>query len=100
MIADSQGENRLIVFEDFAQFFFQLSLGKHVLDTAPGRLSSLSGRRCLWPPLGALHHGIEILRFLGFPKKLVVDIEVFVYAFAHCSRKALEINRIDHARQA
>jgi hypothetical protein len=33
--------------------------------------------------------------FFGFAKKLIIDIEMFVCAFAHCSRKALEINRID-----
>ncbi len=42
MIRCSQGEDRLIVFEDFAQFFFQLPLGKHVLDAAPGSLAALA----------------------------------------------------------
>jgi hypothetical protein len=40
------------------------------------------------------------MRFFGFPEKLIVDIEMFVFAFTHCSRKALEINRIDHAGTA
>jgi hypothetical protein len=35
------------------------------------------------------------VRLLGFTEKLIVDIEMFVFAFAHGSRKALEINRID-----
>jgi hypothetical protein len=35
------------------------------------------------------------MRFFGFAKKLIVDIKMFVFAFAHCQRKALEINRID-----
>jgi hypothetical protein len=38
------------------------------------------------------------VRFFGFPEKLIVDVEMFVFAFAHCSRKALEINRIDQPR--
>jgi hypothetical protein len=35
------------------------------------------------------------MRFFGLAKKLIIDIEMFVFAFAHFSRKALEINRID-----
>jgi hypothetical protein len=35
------------------------------------------------------------VRFFGLPEKFIVDIKMFVFAFAHCSRKALEINRID-----
>jgi hypothetical protein len=33
--------------------------------------------------------------FFGLPEKLIVNIEMFVFAFAHFSRKALEINGID-----
>jgi len=46
-------------------------------------------------PFSALQQGIEVVRFFGFPEKLVIDIKMFVFAFAHCSRKALEINRIN-----
>jgi hypothetical protein len=35
--------------------------------------------------------------FFSLAKKLIVDVEMFVFAFAHFSRKALEINRIDQA---
>jgi hypothetical protein len=38
------------------------------------------------------------VRFFGLAKKLIVDIEMFVFAFAHFSRKAPEINRIDKAQ--
>jgi hypothetical protein len=86
---------RLFVFEDVAQFFFKLTLGQHVLDAAPRRLAALAGRRGFGPPFGAFDQRIEVMRFFGFAKKLIVDIEMFVVAFAHCSRKALEINRID-----
>jgi hypothetical protein len=37
------------------------------------------------------------MRFLGFTEKLFVDVEMFVFAFAHFSRKALEINGIEQA---
>ncbi|MGA2187447.1 MAG: hypothetical protein ABSH33_02885 [Steroidobacteraceae bacterium] len=84
-----------IVFEDVAQLFFQLPFGENVLDPAPRRLAALSGGSGLGPALGAFYERIEVMRFFGFAKKLIVDIEVFVVAFAHCSRKALEINRID-----
>jgi hypothetical protein len=33
--------------------------------------------------------------FFGFAKKLVVDVEMFVVAFTHFSRKAPEINGIE-----
>jgi hypothetical protein len=35
------------------------------------------------------------MRFFGLAKKLIIDVEMFVFAFAHFSRKAPEINRID-----
>ncbi len=84
-----------IVFEDIAQLFFQLPLGEHVLDAAPSRLAALTGSRRFGPTLGAFYQRIEVMRFFGFAKKLIIDIKMFVVAFAHCSRKALEINRID-----
>ena len=89
-------KKRLFVLEDIAQLFFQLALGQHVLDAAPRRLPAfITGRRGFRSPFGALDQRIEVMGFFGFAKKLIVDIEVFVVAFAHCSRKALEINRID-----
>jgi hypothetical protein len=84
-----------IVFEDIAQLFFQLPLGEHVLDAAPSRLAALTGGRRFGPTFRSALSGIEVMRFFGFAKKLIVDIKMFVFAFAHCSRKALEINRID-----
>ena len=85
----------LIVFENVAQLFFQLPFGEHVLDTAPGRLPAFADSSGFRPPFGAFYQRIEVMRFFGFAKKLIVDIKVFVFAFAHCWRKALEINRID-----
>jgi hypothetical protein len=84
-----------IVFENVAQLFFQLPLGEHVLYTAPSRLAALAYGRRFGAPLGSFQQWIEIMGFFGFAKKLIIDIEMFVCAFAHCSRKALEINRID-----
>ena len=76
--------------------FKALTLGKHILDAAPGCLAALfTGSRGFGPTLSAFYQRIEVMRFFGFAKKLIVDIKMFVVAFAHCSRKALEINRID-----
>jgi hypothetical protein len=85
----------LIVFEDIAQLFFQLALGDYVFHTAPGSLPAFAHRGRFGTPFGALQHGIELLRFFGFAEKLIVYVKMFVFAFAHCSRKAPEINRID-----
>jgi hypothetical protein len=38
------------------------------------------------------------VRFFGFAEKLIVDIEMFVFAFAHFWRKAPEINGIRSAQ--
>jgi hypothetical protein len=38
------------------------------------------------------------VRFFGFPEKLIVNIEMFVFAFTHFSRKALEINGIEQLK--
>ncbi len=84
-----------VVFEDVFQFFFELPLGEHVLDPAPGSLAFLAGGRGFGPAFGTLYEGIEVMGFFGFPEKLIVNIEMFVFAFAHCSGKALQINRID-----
>jgi hypothetical protein len=84
-----------IVFENVAQLFFQLALGKNVLDAAPSRLAPLAYGGRFRPALCPVYERIEVMRFFGFAKKLIVDVEMFVVAFAHCSRKALEINRID-----
>ena len=92
---DAHRARLLIVFEDIAQLFFQLPLGEHILDPAPRRLAALTGGRRFGPTLSAFYQRIEVMRFFGFAKKLIVDIEMFVFAFAHFSRKALEINRID-----
>jgi hypothetical protein len=86
---------RSIVFEDIAQLSFQLPLGKDILNPAPGRFAALAGSGGFGSALSAFYQRIEVVRFFGFAKKLVVDIEMFVVAFTHCSRKALEINRID-----
>ena len=84
-----------VVFEYIAQFLFQLTLGEDILDAAPSGFPPLRGCRRLGPALGALNQGIEIMRFFGFAKKLIIDIEMFVVSFTHFSRKALEINGID-----
>src|SRR5437773_51660 len=84
-----------LVFEDFAQFFFQLPLRKHVLDAAPRGLAALAHGNRLGAALRTLNQWIEVMRFFGLAKKLLVDIEMFVFAFAHFSRKAPEINRIN-----
>ena len=88
-------ERASVVFEYFAQFLFQLPLGEHVFHPAPCRLAAFGCGHGFGAPFGPLDQGIEVVRFLGFPEKLIIDIEMFVFAFAHCSRKALEINRID-----
>jgi hypothetical protein len=88
----------LIVFEDIAQLFFQLAFGDYVFDSAPSSLATFAHRRRFGAPFGTLQHGIELLRFFGFPEKLIVNVKMFVFAFAHCSRKAPEINRIDQPR--
>jgi len=88
-------ERASVVFEYFAQFLFQLPLGEHVFHPAPCRLAAFSGGHGLGAPFRTLNQGIEVVRLFGFPEKLIVDIEMFVCTFAHCSRKAPEINRID-----
>jgi hypothetical protein len=85
----------LIVLENIAQFLFQLTLGEYVFHSAPRGLAAFARRRHFWTPFGAFDEGIEVVSLFGFPEKLIVDIKMFVFAFAHCSRKALEINRID-----
>jgi len=87
-----------LVFEDFAQLFFQLPLGKHILDAAPRGLATLADGNRLGAALRAFYQWIEVMRFFGLAKKLIVDIEMFVFAFAHFSRKAPEINRIDQPK--
>ena len=87
-----------LVFEDFAQLFFQLPLGKDVLDAAPRSLAALAYGNRLGAALRTLDQRIEVMRFFGLAKKLIVDIEMFVFAFAHFSRKAPEINRIDRPK--
>ena len=96
MAAGTAGVNTFsLVFEDFAQLFFQLPFGKHVLDPAPRRFAPLAHGGRLGAALRALYQRIEVMRFFSLAKKLIVDIEMFVFAFAHFSRKAPEINRID-----
>ena len=71
----------------------------------PRRLPPGSRRLCracrreplLGPPLGALQQGIEVMGFFGFAQELIVNIKMFVFAFTHFSRKALEINGIEQA---
>jgi hypothetical protein len=87
-----------LVFEDFAQLFFQLPLGKHVLDAAPCRLATLAHGSHLGAALRTLYQWIEVMRFFGLAKKLIIDVEMFVFAFAHFWRKAPEINRIDQPK--
>ncbi|MEA3140476.1 MAG: hypothetical protein QOK23_2645 [Gammaproteobacteria bacterium] len=85
----------LIVLEYFAQFLFQLPLGQHVFYPAPCSLAAFARGHRFRAAFGALDEGIEIVRFFGFAEKLIVDIEMFVFAFAHFWRKAPEINGID-----
>jgi hypothetical protein len=85
----------LIVFENVFELFFELTFGENVLDTAPRRFAALAGGSRFGPTLRAFYQRIEVMGFFGFAKKLIVDIEMFVFAFAHCSRKTLEINGID-----
>ena len=87
--------NQLFVFENVAQLFFQLTFREHILDPAPRRLTAFARRGRFGSTFRALQQWIEIMRFFGFAKKFIIDIEMFVFAFAHFSRKALEINRID-----
>ena len=96
MAAGAAGVKTLsLVFEDIAQLFFQLALGKHILDAAPRSLAAFAHGNSLRPAFCAFYQRIEVMRFFGLAKKLIVDIEMFVFAFAHFSGKALEINRID-----
>ena len=91
---------KLIVLENVAQFFFQLALGENVFQSAPRCLAAFGGRSHFGAALSALQKGIEVVRFFGFPEKLIVDIEMFVFAFAHCWRKVPEINRISPIAEA
>src|SRR6202047_1867536 len=84
-----------LVFEDFAQLFFQLPLGKHVLDAAPRSLATLAHGNRLGAALRAFYQRIEVMRFFRLAKKLIVDVEMFVFAFADFSSKAPEITRFD-----
>jgi hypothetical protein len=88
----------LIVFKYISQFLFQLAFCKYVFDPAPSRLAAFTGSHRFGTPFCALNEGIEVVRFFGFPEKLIVNIEMFVFAFAHFSRKALEINGIDQLK--
>ena len=72
-----------LVFENVAQLFFQLPLGQDVLDAAPSRLAAFAYRGRFRAALGPFYQRIEVMRFFGFAKKLIVDIEMFVFAFAH-----------------
>jgi hypothetical protein len=85
----------LIVLEYFAQFLFQLALGEYVFHPTPRCLAAFAGGHRFRTALDALYEGIEVVCFFGLPEKLIVNIEMFVFAFAHFSRKALEINGID-----
>jgi hypothetical protein len=99
MAAGAAGVNTFsLVFEDIAQLFFQLPFGKHVLDSAPRRLAPLAHGSRLGAALRALYQRVEVMRFFSLAKKLIVDIEMFVFAFTHFSRKAPEINRIDQPK--
>jgi hypothetical protein len=79
-----------VVFEYVAQFFFQLPLGEHILHPTPRGLATLARSGGFGTTLRALNQRIEIMRFFGFAKKLIIDIKMFVFAFTHCSRKAPE----------
>ena len=72
-----------VVFEYVFEFFFELPLGKDILDPTPGRFTAFTGRGGLRPTLRALNQRIEIMRLFGFAEKLIIDIEMFVFAF-HC----------------
>jgi hypothetical protein len=84
-----------IVFEDVFELAFQLAFGQHILDAAPRRFTPFARGGSFGAALGTFYEGIEVMRFFGFAEKLIVDIEMFVIAFNHCSRKTLEINGID-----
>ena len=85
----------LFVFEDVAELFFQLPLGQDVLDAAPGSFATFARGHRFGPAFCTLYDVVEVVRLLGFTEKLIVDVEMFVFAFAHGSRKAPEINGID-----
>jgi hypothetical protein len=89
------GNDCLFVLEYFAQLLFQLALSEYVFDPAPGSLAAFADSHRFGAALGALNEGIEVVRFFGLPEKLIVYIEMFVFAFTHFSRKAPEINGID-----
>jgi hypothetical protein len=88
----------LIVFEYVAQLFFQLPLGQNVFDAAPSCLPAFACGHRFGSAFCALDEGIEVVRFFGFPEKLIVNIEMFVFAFTHFSRKAPEINGIEQLK--
>jgi hypothetical protein len=88
-----------IVFEYIAQLFFQLPLGQDVLYPAPGGFSAFDRRGRFGAPFGAFQQRIEIMGFLGFAEELIVDVEMFVFAFAHFREKPLKSmgsNRLVH----
>ena len=63
------------------------------------RLCRVCRRRRFGAPFGAFQQRIEIMRFFGFAEKLIVDIEMFVFAFAHFREKPLKSigsNRLVH----
>jgi hypothetical protein len=91
----SRDLERLVFLENVFQLFFELPFGEDILDPAPRCLAALGSGRCLGPTLRTFYEGIEVMRLFGFAEKLIIDIEMFVFAFAHCSRKTLEINGID-----
>jgi hypothetical protein len=94
----TRGAQGSIVFENFAQLFLQLPLGQDIFHAAPGGFAALGRRRRRFgAPFGALQQGIEFVGFFGFAEELVVDVKMFVFAFTHFSRKALEINGIEQA---
>jgi hypothetical protein len=79
----SEKNDYLIVFENIAQFLFQLAFCQNVFDPAPRRLAPFARGHRFRTALGALNEGIEVVSFFGFPEKLIVNIEMFVFAFAH-----------------
>ncbi len=72
-----------VVLEYLAQLFLQLPFGKHILDPAPCRFAPFAHGGGFRATLGAFDQRIKIVRFLSLAEKLIVDIKMFVVAFAH-----------------
>src|SRR5260370_24810702 len=86
-----------LVFEDIAQLFFQLPLGKHVLDAAPRGLATFAHGNRFGAALRTLNQRIEVMRFFGLAKKLVVDLVCRLLLEKKISREFLDITKLGHS---